>query len=242
MKKHLLIFVCFVLFIGVYTSGAQDVKLPMSLKDSAEILPVKGRYGKQFNQVITFGDYSTSKIKKGWTKTSSFNSGAKSMSKSSQKFSFTQHGKNNTEAEVSCLGELSKADIEIIKNLFVVGMDFKNCFTGSIQFPVDSVDWEFIILDPDDVPDTESSKGFIRKGNEEIIELFGITELEGKKIPKLFQTLIGWEFRLNGQPIGVVSLYNKGAVVLKSDISNEHKLVIASMSTALLVRSDLSDQ
>lgn len=114
MKKHLLIFVCFVLFIGVYTSGAQDVKLPMSLKDSAEILPVKGRYGKQFNQVITFGDYSTSKIKKGWTKTSSFNSGAKSMSKSSQKFSFTQYGKNNTEAEVSCLGELSKADIEII--------------------------------------------------------------------------------------------------------------------------------
>lgn len=242
MKKNLLLTLFLLLFAGMCFVSAQTVKLPESLTDNAEILSVKGRYGKQFNQVITFGDFTTSKIKKGWTKTSSFTSGAKSVSKSSQKFSFTQFGPNNSEAEVACLGELSKADIEIIKNLFVVGMDFKNCFTGSIQMATDSVPWEFIILDPDAKPDTESSKGFIRKGNEQLIELFGITELEGKKIPKMLQTLIGWEFRLNGQAIGVVSLYNKGAVVLKDGISEEHKMVIASLSTALLVRVDLTDQ
>ena len=242
MKTKLLITLSFVLFVGVLSSRAQDVKLPQNLKDSSKILPVKGRYGKQFNQVITFGDYTTSKIKKGWTKTSSFTFGAKSVSKSSQKFSFTQFGPNSAEAEVTCLGELSKADIEIIKNLFAVGMDFKNCFTGSIQLVNDSVPWEFIILDPDSKPDTESSKGFVRKGNEPMIELFGITELEGKKIPKMLQTLIGWEYRLNGESIGVVSLYNKGTVVLKEGISEEFKIVIASLSTALLVRTDLTDQ
>jgi len=241
MKKSLPYVICLSLCLMVGVGMAQDVKLPEALKNNVEILPVKGRWGKQFNQVITFGDFSTSKIKKGWTKTSTFTSGAKSVSKASQKFSFTQYDPNQAEAEVACLGELSKADIEIIKNLLSVGMDFKNCFTGSIELVADSSLWEFIILDPDAVPESASSKGFIRKGNEELIELFGITELEGKKIPKLLQTLQGWEFRLNGQPIGVVSLYNKGTVVLKNDVSDELKLVMASLSTALLVRVDLSE-
>ena len=251
MKIKLSLAICLILFVSITTSVAQDVKLPESLKDNSTILPVKGRMGMQINQVITFGDFKTSKIKKGWTKstkvTSStevlFASKTASVSKASQKFSFTQFGLGNMEAEVACLGELSQADIELIKNIFALGIDFKNCFSGSIEIVTDSTTWEFIILDPDSKPDTEASSGFIRNGNDELIELFAITELEGKKIPKFLQGAVqGYEFRLNGKPIGAVSLYNKGNVIFKDNISDTQKPVIASLSTALLVRTDLNDQ
>lgn len=232
----------FVFLIGIISSKAQYVKLPESLKENSEILPVKGRNGIQINQVITFGDFKTSKIKKGWTKTSKFTSSATSVSSSSQKFSFVQNGPNNIAADVACLGELSKIDIEIIKNLFSIGTDFKSCFTGSITISETEI-WDFIIIDPEKKPDNGSSSGFIRKENSELIELFASTELEGKKIPKFLQGVVqGYEFRMADEPIGIVSLYNKGDVILKNGLPDNIKLVIASLSTALLVKADLNDQ
>lgn len=241
--KRIILLITFLFSIFGHTSVyAQGVKIPEKLIDSSTIIPVKGRYGIVINQVITYGDFKTSKIKKGWTTTSTFTSNAASVSKSSQKFSFTQFAPGHMEAQVSCLGELSQADIEIIKNLFTIGTDIKNCFTGNII--ISDVDaWEFIIVDPDSKPDNGSSSGFIRHGNDELIELFAIIELEGKKIPKFFQgTVYGFEFRLNGETIGTVSLYNKGAVIFRNGISDNLQLVIASLSTALLVKEDLRDQ
>ncbi|NQU34578.1 MAG: hypothetical protein HQ521_15215 [Bacteroidetes bacterium] len=251
MKRNLILTLYFMLLVGIISGVSQGVKLPETLKDNSAILPVKGRMGMQINQVITFGDFKTSKIKKGWTKSTKvtstnsvlFASKTASVSKASQKFSFTQFGPDNMEAEVACLGELSQADIELIKNIFAIGIDFKNCFSGSIEIVNDSTTWEFIIIDPDSKPDTDVSSGFIRNGNDELIELYAITELEGKKIPKFLQGAVqGYEFRLNGKPIGAVSLYNKGNVIFYDNISDTHKLVIASLSTALLVRTDLNDQ
>ena len=84
----------------------------------------------------------------------------------------------------------------IIKNLFTIGTDIKNCFTGSIIIS-ESETWEFIIVDPDSKPDNGSSSGFIRHGNDELIELYAIIELEGKKSLKSFKVRfmdlsLGW--------------------------------------------------
>ena len=233
------------LMTGFILNGllAQDVKLPDALKTNALVYPVKGRQGMQLNQVISFGDFTTSKIKKGWTKTSGFTSGMKSVSKSSQKFSFTQFAPDKSQAEVACLGELSKAELEVIRNLFSVGVDFKNCFTGSISIETDSLAWEFVIIDPDSKPENAVSSGFVRHGNVELIELYAITELERKKIPGFLQGVVqGFVFRIDEQPVGAVSLYNKGTVVFSESASAEQKLVMSALSTALLVRANLNDQ
>ncbi len=67
--------------------------------------------------------------------------------------------------------------------------------------------------------------------------------MKGKRIPKFLQGAVqGFEFRQNGEAIGAVSLYNKGAVIFNDNISDTQKLLIASLSTALLVRTDLNDQ
>lgn len=243
MKKlvHTL-FVGFMLAV-ILPVGAQDIKLPEALKSNSVVYPVKGRQGVVINQVISFGDFTTSKIKKGWTKTSRITSGVKSASKSSQKFSFTQIDPEKEQAEVSCLGQLSQAEIEIVRNLLALSYEFKNCFTGSVEVVADSTTWEFIIIEPDSKPETGGSSGFIRNGNKELIELFAITALEGKKIPGFLQGVVqGFEFRLDGQPIGAVSLYNKGNVVFSESASAPLKLVMASLSTALLVRSNLNEQ
>jgi len=148
MKKlaHTL-FVGFIL-AAILPAAAQDIKLPEALKSNSVVYPVKGRQGIVINQVISFGDFTTSKIKKGWTKTSRITSGVTSASKSSQKFSFTQIGSEKEQAEVSCLGQLSQAEIEIVRNLLALSYEFKNCFTGSVEVVADSTTWEFIIIEP----------------------------------------------------------------------------------------------
>ncbi|MBU2651412.1 MAG: hypothetical protein KKA81_10800 [Bacteroidetes bacterium] len=68
MKKLLpLLFMSLILnFLNAYS---QEIEVPEKLKENMSVFNVKGRQGIQINQVITFGDFHTSKVKKGWTKT-----------------------------------------------------------------------------------------------------------------------------------------------------------------------------
>ncbi len=246
MKIQLLMIVA--VFLGV-NLNAQEIKIPASLKDNSEVYNVKGRYGIQINQEISFGSFHTSKIKKGWTKATTvsgsggfFLPNSTEYKNASQKFNFEQYYGEKLLAKVNCTGKLSTISYEVVKDFFAIGTDFKNVFTGIIIPDNDSIAWNLIVNNPDQMADSESGQsGAIIKKNETAILIYGVSELEGKKIPKLLQTLIGFLFVKDGEPIGAVSLYNKGVVTIGKDIDNELKLVIAAASTSLLVRERLDD-
>ncbi len=228
--------------------SAQEIKVPESLKINCEVYSVKGRWGKQFNQVITFGEYSTSKIKKGWTKTTTVSSSTPLnrdvvYQDASQKFSFEQYYSSDLKADVICSGKLSSLYMEVVKNLFSVGTDFQNVFSGNILIiGADSLSWDFSVNNPGQMPDIEgNTSGAIIRNGEMPILMYAVSEIEGKKIPKFLQSLYGYVFEQNDEPIGAVSLYNKGVVTIKKGLDEERQLVIAAVSTAMLVRQDLDE-
>ncbi len=241
MKTRLISLIVVFVAIGSTSSFGQDIVLPEELKSNTKVYDVKGRYGFTFKKVITFGEYKTSKIKKGWIKSSN-TSFFVNFRKAEQKFSFTQYSPSKLEAEVSCVGELQEKDVDVVKDFFALDLSYKNCFSGNITIAGDTVNWEFLINDPDDNPGEGVLMGSVKKANKVTIEIYPIVKLEGKKIPKLFQQLFGYEFRYNNNPIGALSIYNKGDVYFSKDASDEHKLIMACLSTALLVKTDLEEE
>jgi hypothetical protein len=53
-----------------------------------------------------------------------------------------------------------------------------------------------------------------------------------------FQGLL---FTKSGETVAAVSLMNEGMIWIKKDLDNECKLLIAAISTAILVRPDLEN-
>lgn len=244
MKK----FYSILLVLGLITYGydnfaqKRDIELPDELKADTETLDVKGRWGWQMNQIIKFGDYYTSKIKKGWI-TTTHSKFLTDFKKAKQKFSFTQYTPAESSANVNCFGELEQRDIDIIKDFFAYNLEYKYVFSGSIELEKDTVSWNFIVNEPDDNPGETEPMGYIGNSQGDKIEIYATAKLEGKKIPKLFQgQVFGYFFKIDGKTVAAVSIYNKGKIYLSNDLDERQKLVIASISTALLVRSNLEDE
>jgi hypothetical protein len=60
------------IFLSILSCKVPTLLISENLKENTTVLDVNGRQGWQFNQVISFGDYVTSKIKKGWTRSTDF--------------------------------------------------------------------------------------------------------------------------------------------------------------------------
>jgi hypothetical protein len=86
----------------------------------------------------------------------------------------------------------------------------------------------------------ESKAGFVRKGTE-TIEVNGIKKLENGK-PSLAYKFWGYEFIYNGQPVGAVEIVNNGNVWVKNNLPEDLKLVLASISSSLLLRTSLEER
>lgn len=127
----------------------KDIELPEELKTNTETMDLKGRWGWQMNQVIKFGDYYTSKIKKEWI-TTTHSKFLTDFKKAKQKFSFTQSDPSGKSANVNCFGELEQRDIDIIKDFFAYKLEYKNVFSGSIEPGSDTLSWNYIVNEPDD--------------------------------------------------------------------------------------------
>jgi len=231
------------LILNSLNAYSQEIEVPEKLKENMSVFNVKGRQGIQVNQVITFGDFHTSKIKKGWIKTTTIKDANTSYKSGEQKFSFVQYAPTGLQAVVNCEGKLSSLSIEVVRGFFEIGTDFKNVFSGSIETHTDSFPWHFYVNDPDNMPDKEgNTSGAIIHGDETPILLNSVSKLEGKKLPKIMLSKTnGFVFTRNGEPLAAVSVYNKGVVMLGNDLPEELRLVLASISTALLVRQDLSE-
>ncbi|WP_026630732.1 hypothetical protein [Dyadobacter alkalitolerans] len=130
-----------ILFAGIISFFAlscrtAELAVDDDLKNETETYAVKGRQGSQIGQVISFGDFKTSKVKRGWTSgysipfIVSFN-GAK------EKLSFQQFGTNGNAAEVALVSRFRETEYQPLQDHFSVSLKFKNYFAGSVK-PVNS--------------------------------------------------------------------------------------------------------
>lgn len=57
--------ISFLVFIGLFSCKTPNIVVSNSLKTDTSIYEVHGRQGWQFNQVIKYGNFKTSKVQRG---------------------------------------------------------------------------------------------------------------------------------------------------------------------------------
>lgn len=86
----------------------------------------------------------------------------------------------------------------------------------------------------------KESAGFAKNGTEKI-EIKAIKGLKDQ--PQWLQNLsiYGYEFYQNGKIIGAVSTLNRGQVWIEKPINPEIELVVAALSSSILLRNSLEE-
>lgn len=237
MKKKVSIIFALIALVTISCKSPNLVLSP-NLSNETSVYEVKGRQGWQFNQVITYGDYTTSKVKRGWTSTYNVPfivnfQGAK------EKLSFTQYTPQGKSAEVFCVSKFKSSEIRLLNDFFSIPLEYENNFAGTIA--ADGINWDFIIYEPNADTFQDITYGDILNHNtNEIIEIRGVKKVEGQA-NFMAAKVWGFEFFMNGKSIGAVSLINNGRVWLKNDLNEEIQLVLSSVITGLIVRHDVTE-
>lgn len=231
-------------FIGVLLivvcSGCKPAEITINPSLEVEAMPVKGRNGLLIGQVISYGEYSTDKVRRGWTKSYDLPffirfQGAK------EKLSFTQYGKKGTEADVTCISRFKSSEIPLLKDYFSIPLKLENSFAGTVSLDAGYSTWDFILHNPNgDFLRGKASAGFIQFGLDRI-DIQAVHGLNGQPGWMKAGNVYGHEFVADGKIVGAVSMVNKGTVWIDPQLDNDTQTVIAAVATALLLRTDVEE-
>lgn len=210
------------------------------LKANCTTMPVKGKQGLQLGQVIRFGGYTTSKVIRSWPGGFAIDF-VVSFNKAKEKLSFKQYTPDSLSCSVLAVGRFNNTDIGIIKNFMGYSLKFENTFIGTIIPEKDKENiWEFVVVNPDVILDANAGSGSAkdRKGTEIVIK--GITRMAGE--PSWAPAVVhGYGFSQDGREIGAVSITGNGKVYLRNDLPPETRMILAALSSALMVRRNMSE-
>lgn len=231
-------------YIAVSFTACRTAEIPVTddLKSGVTMYYVKGRQGFQVGQVLSFGEYQTSKINRGWTRSYSIPFVAQ-FSGASEKLSYEQFGPAGRSANVALVSRFRESELSHLRDYFAISVKNKNTFAGGIELNNSKEGWEFIIHNVDGWGSSlkNNTIGFVRSREDHLqIDIVGIRELEGaSKMMTMVEEVYGFEFRLNGKVIGAVSTVNNGKVWIKDNIHPELKLILASLSSGLMLRNNM---
>lgn len=209
-----------------------------TLKNDSETLSVKGRQGFQIGRHLSFGGYATSKVKQGWVKGYDIPFFVRFQGMK-EKLSFQQFGRNGEMAEVYSVGKFRSTELPFIREHFNIVLKEKNHFAGTVILNSGQDVWEFLLYNPDGELFKDEKAGFVQN-NHEVIEVKGVTHLENGS--NLSSKFLGYEFIHHEKTIGAVETVNNGKVWFKNDLPDDLKLVLASLSSSLLLRTSLEER
>ncbi|WP_196894823.1 hypothetical protein [Aureivirga marina] len=240
LRKNQLTITALILGFALFSScKTPNIVLSNDLKQETTIHEVSGRQGWQFNQIIRFGEFKTSKIKRGWNLGYNFPfvvhfQGAK------EKLRFEQITPDNQKAEVFCIGEFKSAEIPLLDDFFAISIHHEDYFAGSIKN--EKLNWDFIIYEPDGGSWENTTTGEIVNNHnpKEKIILKAVKKIENQA-NWINIDVHGFEFIQDGKSIAAVSLLNNGRVWMHNTIDENTKLVVSSVMTGLLVRHSMSE-
>ena len=234
MKRIVLI------FLAAVSCKTASVSLEEGFVQRADFYPVEGKNGCQVNQVLKFGPFETTTIDRSMTFSYhvpllvDFSGGKESLA-----FSIFDKQK---ETGVSFLGDSRMKDVHMsaAKGYFQVPIQQKDVFAGALIFSQPALKrYDFFLLNPNDKQRNAKCEGVVLKDGKEHLVIKGITKLQGSRLP---QTQVsGYEFYQGDKVVATVDILNKGAVWMDNSLEQDGRMLIAGLSAALLVRSNLQE-
>jgi hypothetical protein len=216
-----------------------QMRVDPDLRGDAIAWPVQGRNGWLVDQVLAFGPYRSGPVSRGWTKGYDYPfivrfSGAR------EKLRFAVRDDAGNEAMVHCAGKLREQDLRAFRDYFDVNIKTTDTFTGTILLnEARSFDFHIENLNVQQNVGYKPLEGAVR-GAGESIRLRAVWQTaSGQRW--LDTQPIGVEFLRDGSVIGAVETVNEGRVWIRDDLDGEVRMVLASLASALLLRSGLAE-
>nr|WKN34102.1 hypothetical protein K4G66_17120 [Tunicatimonas sp. TK19036] len=223
-------------FTAISMGCSSSMMVNDTLVNDSQTLTVEGRQGWLINQKLSFGPYQSEEVKRGWTFSYDIPflvqfKGAK------EKLQF-QLNEGEHRASVYCLGKATQRELPMLEDMFRLSLKDQNVFAGAIVTDYSATPWEFLVQKNYNKLPARDFTGTLQNQNTQI-DLREIQHTaQGKNT---WGEPLGYEFVLDGEVIGAVEVLNKGRIIIKNSASDEMKLLVASTSAALLLRSDLND-
>ena len=228
-----------ILTIVIAYTACKPVQMAVSpeLKQRVEPFKVTGKQGFNWKQVIRFGNYYSEDIKRGWSNISHFRFFIEKDA-ATDELQFTQKDSLGNVAEVICASSYMNKELPL--GLFSIEFEYHDNYSGSILLNDAKIPWTFFIANGYDSDNfgAETWVGELIRG-EKRVSIIGTNKIENVKSSFSATELTGYEYFLNGKSIGAVEVVNNGRVWIIKEISKEHQLLLASMSTALMLRTNL---
>ncbi len=227
----------FLLSLILIGCSSPKILVDKDLQKESVIYEVSGRNGWMVNQHLSFGEYSTGKVNRGWIKGYDYPFIVR-FTGSKEKLGFAINDGNGNAAEVFCLGKLREQDLMLFHDYFDVNLKTNDAFTGSVVINDEEV-FDFFIINLNQNNWFKKTSGWIQ-GDGVRLEIRAVEKLDNNQRTTSMQ-VPGFEFLLNHKVVGAVETLNRGRIWLHQELDEKQKLLIAGVASSLLLRSDLSE-
>lgn len=215
-----------------------NIKIDQDMRAEAQMMPVKGRQGLRINQKVSFGTFYTNRVRRGWT--SKYNIPFVLRFQGAQeKLSFSQFDAQGNEAIVSAIGKFRSTELPLLGGYFGIPIEYKNYFAGNIYLPKTEQMFDFVVYNPEANFRLLPTSGLLKSQGFEV-EVVGVTQLDDRKVWNIDN--LGFEYKAEGRSVGAVQIFNNGKVWIRNGLPEEQRLVLAALSTALMIRNNQLSQ
>lgn len=211
-----------------------QIALQPDLRENAQLMTVKGRQGNMINQKVSFGEFYTDRVARGWT----FKYNIPFIVRfegAQEKLSFTQYDAAGNKAVVSAVGKFRSAELNLLGSFFNIPLNYKNYFAGSIYLPHTERAYDFVVYNPEANFVLLPTKGQLQSGDLRI-DISGVTKLHDQKVWNIDN--LGFEYFKGSQAVGAAQIFNDGKVWMRNGLDADERLVLAALSTALMIRNN----
>jgi hypothetical protein len=233
--KNVLMFSVFAMLLG----SCKPLMLAVDdrLNEDTTFMEVEGRTVWAGKKDLTFGEFVTtnSSISRTW-KNSYDISFLVNFQGAKEKLRYAQMDTLGNVAEVFGVNLYKESGVG---QYFNIRTKHESYYAGTIVLDKGKTVWEYIVNNPT-APHTDKdfTNGFITKGKQRI-EIEGVKKYVGQRGHSL--TPHGYQFKMDDKAIGAVSMNGRGQVWIRQDLDTEIRLVLASLSTGLLLRDHIDD-
>jgi len=242
-KNGLLLCILLMTAFCLPTSGQKIIKMDPDLKGNSSAMEAKRKAITTFPK-YQFGPYAVVSAKAGWTMTKG---SSKSLFiiedtnlESKTKSSFVLVGNGKDTVKVNSVNKVLTSETSV--GHYTATNQINSTFIADILVTADSSEWQLKLFTEmgEQVGGSFNVDGVLTNG-ETNIQIRSVKEWETGK-SDLFKLILGYELVLDNQSLAAVQapqMTTKRFVYIRESLDDKLKLVLATASALLMVRSDM---
>ncbi|WKN33862.1 hypothetical protein PZB74_11055 [Porifericola rhodea] len=212
-----------------------------------EAMLVKGRQGWLLNQRLSFGEYKTEKIDRGWTFSYGIDLFLTELQGAQQKFSFSIENADGRRYTVASAHKLRGMVIPVdrftpkirtvVEDLLTFSIQTKDMMAATLYSHQEGKVWRMLMMHPDDFRKQGQYVGLLTHEAEAPISIVPVRKLSGQK--SWGRDIVGFELVQNEQVLAAVELLNQGKVWIAAFLPQEKKSLVAAACASLLLQQEV---